>query len=531
MRTAGIVLGLLAFAAGCGSGPVPQSNVDGAGGKEGSGGASGQGGSSGSTSASGGTGDAGGVGDGPCPEGAEREGESACGLNARGVLMQLCQKGEWQDTSYCVDADECVDEAEEWGGECSEGMQALHRCRAGAWEQDCVEGWTMTAGSSANDVVFGGDVDLDGGSLVVGYTTGDLAGMNAGYDDAFLMKIDGAGNVSWASQWGTTAPDAAYGVVAKDSAIFVVGYTSSDLGGQDSGGAADAYLRKVDQDGEELWTRQWGTAGVEAAFDVFASGGDVFVLGRTEGELGQGTSGGSDAWLSKVDAETGAIAWTAQWGTSRYDDAARGAADSHGNAVVVGLTEGQLGSDKKQGLGDAYVRKLKGESGDELWTVQFGTGAQDGALDVAVDEHDDVLVVGYTGGVIGTKSQGALDVFVLKLDGEDGRVLFSTQWGSDADDRPGAFSLAKSGNLYVAGDTSGTLRGTSAGQKDAFLTKLDPDGQVLWTEQWGTEGNDTSLGLGFAADEGVFVVGSTDGAMAGEGAGAFDAFVKRFYAH
>jgi hypothetical protein len=533
MRTTGIVLGLFAFIAACGGGSPGQSGFGGRGASGGSGGGNGQGaGGGGANPGAGGTGNAGTSGGAPCEEGAQESGNTACGLNARGTFMRLCRTGEWQDTPYCVDPDECIDESREWGGVCSEGKQGLRRCHAGSWEDDCVEGWTVTMGSSESDVVFAGDVQEDGTSFVVGHTTGNLSGTNAGYDDAFLMKLDSDGKVVWTSQWGTTAPDAARGVTSTVSAIFVVGYTSSDLGGQNSGGTTDAYLRKVTHTGEEVWTKQWGTEAVEAASDVFADEGHVFVLGRTEGELGEGSEGKSDAWLSKVDAESGAIAWTAQWGSDEYDDTARGVADSEGNVIVVGSTEGVLGSGQKSGLGDAYVRKLNGEDGSELWTFQFGTEAQDAALDVVVDASDDVLVTGYTGGdLLGAKSQGALDIFLLKLDAEDGSKVWNTQWGSDADDRPGAFARASSGNLYVAGATSGSLQGVSVGQNDALLTKLDVDGKVLWTEQWGSEGEDSSVGLGLDSDEAAYVIGDTDGALAGASAGAFDAFVKRLYPH
>ncbi len=532
MRTVGIVLGLFAFTAACGGGSPGQGGFNGSGGSGGSGSGSGQGGAGGDATPGTGGGGAGAALDGPCPEGAQESGNTPCGLNERGTLMRLCTEGDWRDTPYCVDPDECIDESQEWGDVCSEGKQGLKRCNAGTWENDCVEGWTITAGSSESDVVFAGDVREDGTSYLVGHTTGNLSGENAGYDDAFLMKVAPNGKVVWKSQWGTTAPDAAHGVVATSSAIFVVGYTSSDLGGQNSGGTTDAYLRKATPTGEEVWTKQWGTLAIEAASDVFAGEHHVFVLGRTEGEIGGSNEGKSDAWLSKVDAASGAIDWTAQWGSAEYDDTARGVVDSAGDVVVVGRTEGQLGESAKVGLADAYVRKLKGGDASELWTVQLGTKAQDGALDVVVDEDDDVLVTGYTGGhFLGEKSKGGLDTFLVKLDGEDGSVVWVTQWGSDAEDRPGAFARAPSGNLYVAGSTRGTLRGLSAGQKDAFLTKLDPDGKLLWTEQWGSEGNDASLGLGLDSEEGIYVIGDTDGALTKETAGAFDAFVKRFYSH
>jgi hypothetical protein len=536
MRCAAWLLGLVAFAVGCGGGSTPSNRAEGVGGTGGSGtsgGSDGEGFAGEASDAGAGAGArGGGRATGPCEDGAEDEGTTPCGLNARGTFMRVCKDGKWEDTPYCFDPDECIDDSQEWGGTCSEGRQELKRCKAGTWKKECVEGWTVTMGSPESEVVFAGTVRDDGTSFVVGHTTGELSGENAGYDDAFLMKIDQAGKVAWKRQWGTTAPDAARGVAVDKEGIFVVGYTSSDLGGQDAGGNADAFLRKMTHEGKEVWTKQWGTEFVEAASDVLVAKHGVFVIGRTEGDLGGANQGDSDAWLSKVDAETGFVDWTKQWGSSDYDDAARGAVDSKGDVIVVGSTLGKLGASDNQGLSDAYVRKLKGTDGEPLWTVQFGTAADDGAVDVVVGADDRVIVVGYTGGAMtSAKNKGDLDVFLMELDGADGSVRWVRQFGTKSEDRPGALAISPSGHFYVAGTTSGNLRGVNAGQKDAFLTKFDATGEILWTEQWGSEGRDYALGLGLDAEEGVYVIGYTDGELAGKGAGAFDAFVKRFYPH
>ncbi len=53
--------------------------------------------------------------------------------------------------------------------------------------------------------------------------------------------------------------------------------------------------------------------------------------------------------------------------------------------------------------------------GTELWTRQFGSTANDGAHGVAVDARDNVLVVGWTEGILpGQKSAGESDAFVRK---------------------------------------------------------------------------------------------------------------------
>ncbi len=117
----------------------------------------------------------------------------------------------------------------------------------------------------------------------MGLTTGALDGENAGYDDAFLVKLDSKGDPVWTKQWGTTTPDVALDVArVADGSLFVIGYTNSDLSGQDSAGSTDAYLRKMDSLGTELWTKQWGTLVIDAGLGVFSHGDCVYGVGRTE---------------------------------------------------------------------------------------------------------------------------------------------------------------------------------------------------------------------------------------------------------
>ena len=53
--------------------------------------------------------------------------------------------------------------------------------------------------------------------------------------------------------------------------------------------------------------------------------------------------------------------------------------DGLGNAHVVGYTDGEFPGQTSSGSTDAFVRKYDA-NGNEVWTRQFGTSAQDLAL-------------------------------------------------------------------------------------------------------------------------------------------------------
>ncbi len=87
------------------------------------------------------------------------------------------------------------------------------------------------------------------------------------------------------------------------------------------------------------------------------------------------------------------------------------------------------------------MRKLASDTGGELWTTQFGTGASDSAVDVITDAADDLIVIGSTAGVFPVcESAGGVDAFLVKLDATSGDIELEVQWGTAGDDVPWAIT-------------------------------------------------------------------------------------------
>src|SRR3972149_9981058 len=77
------------------------------------------------------------------------------------------------------------------------------------------------------------------------------------------------------------------------------------------------------------------------------------------------------------DAAAEDIIGIRQFGTSAGDVGQDVAVDAAGNAYVVGNTGGTLPGQTSAGGQDAYVRKYD-PAGNEGWTRQFGTSADEG---------------------------------------------------------------------------------------------------------------------------------------------------------
>ncbi|MBI4311362.1 MAG: SBBP repeat-containing protein, partial [Chloroflexi bacterium] len=201
-------------------------------------------------------------------------------------------------------------------------------------------------------------------------------------------------------------------VAVDSSGVYVVGITDGALPGQTSGGGRDAFVRKYDGSGTEQWTRQFGTASDDEAYAVAVDSSGVYVAGHTFGALpGQTNAGSLDAFVRKYDAGGGEL-WTHQFGTASYDEAHGVAVDSSG-VYVVGYTGGALPGRTNAGSLDAFVRRYDA-SGAERLTRQFGTASVDLASGVAVDSSG-VYVAGSTYGTFpGQTNAVDADAFVMK---------------------------------------------------------------------------------------------------------------------
>ena len=387
--------------------------------------------------------------------------------------------------------------------------------------------WMRQLGTSASDFSYSVAVDSSGNAFISGITDGNLGGTNAGGYDAFLAKYDPAGNLLWTKQLGTSANDS-YGAVAVDGFgnAFISGWTRGSLGGINMG-SDDAFLAKYDTAGNLLWIKQIGTGAWDLSFSVAVdASGNAFISGYTTGNLGGTNAGNSDAFLAKYDPN-GNLFWIKQFGTSADDSSYSVAVDASGNAFISGLTSGSLGG-TNVGSEDVFLAKFD-PNGNLLWTEQIGTIAPERSRSVVVDGAGNVFISGLTYGSLGGTNVGEIDAFLAKYD-TNGNLLWIEQLGTSRDEYSFSVAVDTTGNAFISGYTYGILGGTNAGGSDAFISKYDPSGNLLWTHQLGTSGGDVSRAMALDGFGNAFISGYTTGNLGGTNAGQTDAFLVKFIA-
>jgi len=171
-------------------------------------------------------------------------------------------------------------------------------------------------------------------------------------------------------------------------------------------------------------------------------------------------------------------------------------------------------------------------AGGTVWVRQFGSSDADNAWGggLGVDASGNVVVSGFTAGTLpGQTSLGGYDAFVSKRDA-NGSLLWTRQFGTSVGDDAHSVSVDSNDNVLAAGTTEGALPGqTNAGGSDAFVSKYDPNGEVLWNRQLGGVAFDYANSVRVDANDNVLVAGATNGALPGHtAAGSFDIFMATY---
>ncbi len=225
------------------------------------------------------------------------------------------------------------------------------------------------------------------------------------------------------------------------------------------------------------------------------------------------------------------VVWSTYLGGSGADWGYDVAVDSSGYIYVTGQTQssdlgvGDLGT-TFQGVSDAFVAKFS-PAGTCLWSTylggsadDLGNGGDDRGNGIALDSGGNVYVTGQTesrGWMIGgfdTEYNGTVDAFVAKLS-PTGNILWSTYAGGDAGDWGYGLAVDSADNIYVTGTTwslGWTIRGFDTeynGPSDAFVVKIGPDGASPWSTYVGGSGIDWGYGIAVDSSDNVYVTGVT----------------------
>ena len=167
---------------------------------------------------------------------------------------------------------------------------------------------------------------------------------------------------------------------------------------------------------------------------------------------------------------------------------------------------------------------------NNAWIQQLGTSGIDAGNAVTVDALGNVYVAGSTTGDL-NGANGGTDAVISKYDA-DGNLDWTQQLGSLGNDVPESLAVDVLGNVYLVGHTTGDLAGNNPGggfyNTDAWIAKYDANGNLDWTQQLEIEGDDLFYDVAIASSGNLHISGHTWSDWGGANAGHSDALMVEY---
>jgi hypothetical protein len=216
------------------------------------------------------------------------------------------------------------------------------------------------------------------------------------------------------------------------------------------------------------------------------------------------------------------LSYSTYLGGSSFDRGFGIAVDAAGSAYIAGRSSSTdfpttSGAFQTSGGGDAFVTKLAPTGSVFIYSTYLGGSRRDEAFDIAIDTSGNAYVTGITdsfdfptvNAFQPTFGFGTQDAFVAKLNPTGSALIYATYLGGIGGENvfapSGAIAADVDGNAYVTGTTDSfnfptvsALQVTKGSSRDAFVAKFDPTGSALYSTYLG--GNGTDVGSAIAVD-------------------------------
>ena len=267
------------------------------------------------------------------------------------------------------------------------------------------------------------------------------------------------------------------------------------------------HLLKYNQKGEQLWISRLDPEVADVSGLTADDQGNIYVFGPARSTSERKTKGKVDGYIAKYD-QTGTQLWTRLIGTPEFDVCAGLDVDVNGNLYISGFTEGDFAKPNKGGQ-DMFIAAYN-QDGSQRWRDQIGTAADDRGGSIRLGDDNDVYVCGDTSGSLARENNGQGDFFVARYQ-RTGKRLWLHQFGTNAFDRGADIVIGELGHLYVGFRSNGNLgsRDPRRTDLDSCLASISKEGKLLWARQFGPAGWDGNW------DMARFTDGSGDVLIAG----------------
>lgn len=410
-----------------------------------------------------------------------------------------------------------------------------------------------------------GNVYFCGGtSSFTGIASGGFSNTNpisGGFQAAFLVKFNAAGQRIWATYYGGDSYTGAFSCkIDSDQNVIIAGTTDcvsgiSFNGFQNiyGGGVGffdgDAFIAKFDSLGNRIWATYFGGFDGDAGTGMdIDNANNILIVGFTKSATGISLNGyqnslqtsltqdAKDGFLAKFTS-SGALLWSTYFGGNEFDEIWSVSCGPSNEVFVAGRTssvnfptlnahQNSIGNPTSNITNDAFVAKFS-SAGSLVWSSFFGGSSMDEAWGCSADNLGNVFICGRTESNNAVFFNGFLNgtggSFLAKFS-PNGVRLWGTYLGQGnvGGNAEWGFSCATDAlnNVYMVGRTDdptigfqgfqNTMQNTNVTSSDGYIAKFSPTGARIWVSYYGGQFVDGLRGCHVDQSNQLYVVGSTN---------------------
>ncbi len=319
-----------------------------------------------------------------------------------------------------------------------------------------------------------------------GYAVAGSPGATNNDADLVLTRMNKLGDTLWTRTFGSPTignQESCWArslVQADDDGFFIAGYTEG-FGSTNF----NYYLVRTNPLGDTLWTRtlSYPNSGHDYAYSCLQTSDGNFVAFGRQGVFNV------DFYLSKWD-DTGSLLWNKKYDLGSNHDFGNSVDETSDGGFIMG------GYTNANGATPEILVVRTDSTGTLQWAKKFASASD--------NQCNSVMQTSDGGYVIAGTSQ--YNIFVIKLN-STGDTSWSRIYGNTAVEY-GMKIREIPGNGYII---TGEAFNTSISQSQMCLVRIDPSGNIMWSNTYGSssvnsEGMDVSLAIdgGFIACGHIF---------------------------
>ncbi|MBL0062017.1 MAG: T9SS type A sorting domain-containing protein [bacterium] len=237
--------------------------------------------------------------------------------------------------------------------------------------------WSRTFGD--NEQAYCVLQTADGSYLVGGSSTNE-----EGNSSTWLMKASSTGDSVWSRTFGGISGEDCRSIVATSDGGYLLAGNTTSFGEGDN----DAWIVKTDANGGGLWTRTVGSDGSDQCIDAIRTSDNGYVfVGQTDSLA---TWGGVDAWIVKLNSQ-GDTLWSRTFGGQEFEFFYSVQEAQDGGYVAAGATQSN-----SAGSYDFFIAKTDA-NGNGQWTHTYGDIGDDECSEIRALPDGGFILSGPTG--------------------------------------------------------------------------------------------------------------------------------------